>query len=168
MFIYVSRPSDKAKFSDNGGSASDGNLVYFIRNDDGTSKQFEYFVPDFSQGLTQVGLSRLNQSIEAIVYCVLGAQVNTRSSIIDNGGTAKETQSEFLVLLKGAIRSPDISKSIQRYQLAVGEAKARLDFAVVPGCWLMPSRMILNTESTVGYNNKLKQATQGDEAQCEQ
>ena len=105
-------------------------------------------------------MSRLNQSIEAFVYCVLGAQVNTRSSIIDNGGRAKETQSEFLVLLKGAIRSPDISKSIQRYQLAVGEAKARLDFAVVPGCWLMPSRMILNTESTVGYNNKLKQATQ--------
>ena len=161
MFIYVSRPSDKAKFSDNGGSASDDNLVYFIRNDDGTSKQFEYFVPDFSQGLTQVGLSRLNQSIEALVYCVLGARVNTRSSIIDNGGRAKETQSEFLVLLKEAIRSPDISKSIQRYQLAVGEAKARLDFAVVPGCWLMPSRMILNTESTVGYNNKLKQATQG-------
>ena len=164
VFIYVSRPSDKAKFSDNGGSASDGNLVYFIRNDDGTSKQFEYFVPDFSQGLTQVGFSRLNQSIEAIVYCVLGSQVNTRSSIIDNGGRAKETQSEFLVLLKGAIRSPDISKSIQRYQLAVGEAKARLDFAVVPGCWLMPSRMILNTESTVGYNNKLKQGTQGMKA----
>ena len=100
MFIYVSRPSDKAKFSDNGSSASDGNLVYFIRNDDGTSKEFEYFVPDFSQGLTQVGLSRLNQSIEAIVYCVLGAQVNTRSSIIDNGGRAKETQSDFLVLIK--------------------------------------------------------------------
>ena len=76
VFIYVFRagpvsagmnyPSDKAKFSDNGGSASDGNLVYFIRNDDGTSKQFEYFVPDFAQGLTQVGLSRLKQSIRLL------------------------------------------------------------------------------------------------------
>ena len=169
VFVYVSRAgpvstgmnysSDKAKFSDNGGSASDGNLVYFIRNDDGTSKQFEYFVQDFAQGLTQVGLSRLKQSIEAFAYCVLGAQVNTRSSIIGNGGRAKETQSEFPVLLEGAIRSPNISKSIQRYQLAVDEAKARLDFAVSPRCWLMPSRMIINTESTVGYNNQLKQAT---------
>ena len=70
----MNSPSDKAKFSDNGGSASDGNLVYFIRNDDGTSKQFEYFVPDFAQGLTQVGLSRLKQSIEAFVYCVLNTK----------------------------------------------------------------------------------------------
>ena len=66
----------------------------------------------------------------------------------------------FLVLLEGAIRSPDISKSVQRYQLAVDEAKVRLDFAVAPGCWLMASRIIINTESTVGYNNQLKQATQ--------
>ena len=51
VFIYVSRagpvptgmsyPSDKAKFSDEGGNASDGNAVYFIRNDDGTDEQFE-------------------------------------------------------------------------------------------------------------------------------
>ena len=114
VYIYVSRagpvstgmnyPSDKAKFSDEGGSASDGNLVYFIRNDDGTSNQFEYFVPHFAQGLTEVGLSRLNKSIEAFVCCVLGAQVNARSSIIGSGGRAKEMQSEFLVLLERAIR----------------------------------------------------------------
>ena len=30
-----------------------------------------------------------------------------------------------------------------------------------PGAWLMPARMIINTESTVGYNNKLKQAAPG-------
>ena len=156
----MSYPSDKAKFSDKGGSASDGNLVDFVRNDDGPSKQFEYFVPDFAQGLTQVGMSRLNQVIEAFVYCVLGAQVNTRSRIIGDDGRAKETKDEFLVLLEGAIISPDISKSVARYQLAIDEAKVRLDFAVAPGCWLMPSRMIINTESTVGYSNQLKQATQ--------
>ena len=75
----------------------------------------------------------MNQSkIEAFVYCVLGGQVNTRSGVIGNGGRAKETQNEFLVLLEGAIRSPDISASVQRYQLAIDEAKVRLDFAVAP------------------------------------
>ena len=133
-------------------------MIDFIRNDQGADVQFEYFVQYYAQGLTQAGLSRLNQSIEAFVYCVLGAQVNTRSSIVGDGGRAKEAQSEFLVLLEGAIRSSDISKSVQRYQLAVDEAMVRLDFAVAPGCWLMPSRMIINTESTVGYYNK--QATQ--------
>ena len=98
------------RFADEGGKDDAGNLLDFIRNDQGADRQFDYFVPDYAQGLTQAGLSRLNQSIEAFVYCVLGAQVNTRSSIFGNGGRAKETQSEFLVLLEGAIRSPDISK----------------------------------------------------------
>ena len=43
------------------------------------------------------------------------------------------------------------------------EAKARLNLAVCPGAWLMPARMIINTESVVGYNNKLKQAAPGME-----
>ena len=63
--------------------------------------------------------------------------------------------------MEDAIRQPDITKSVQRYQLAVDEAKVRLNLAVCPGAWLMPARMIINTESIVGYNNKLKQAQSG-------
>ena len=111
--------------------------------------------------MTQAGLSRINQSIEAFVYCILGAQVNVRSSILGEGGIAKEAQTEFLTLMEDAIRQPDITKSVQRYQLAVDEAKVRLNLAVCPGAWLMPARMIINTESIVGYNNKLKQAQAG-------
>ena len=118
-------------------------------------------MPDRAKGLTPAGLARLNQSIEAFVYCILGAQVNVRSSIVGDGGRAKEVQREFLVLLEDAIRTPDISKSVQRYQMAVDEAKVRLDLAVAPEAWLMPSRMILNTGSVVGYNNKLRQVGPG-------
>ena len=50
---------------------------------------------------------------------------------------------------------------MQRYQLAVDQTKVRLNLAVCPGAWLMPARMIINTESIVGYNNKLKQAEAG-------
>ena len=63
--------------------------------------------------------------------------------------------------MEDAIRQPDITKSVQRYQLAVDQAKVRLNLAVCPGSWLMPARMIINTESIVGYNNKLKQAQAG-------
>ena len=159
MPTYLTYPSEHAKFSKEGGKASDSNAVYFIRNDDGTENQFDFFVPDEAQGLTQAGLSRLDQSIEAFFYCVLGSQVNVRSSILGDGGRAKEAQSEFLVLMEDAIRQPDLSRSGQRYQLAVDEAKVRLDFVACPGTWLMPSRMVINTASTVGYNNQLKQAT---------
>jgi len=111
--------------------------------------------------LTQAGLSRINQSIEAFVYCLLGAQVNVRSSILGSGGRAKEAQSEFLVLMEDAIRQPDLAASVQRYQLAVDQAKVRLNLAVAPMAWLMPAQMIINTASTIGYNNKLKQAVSG-------
>ena len=56
---------------------------------------------------------------------------------------------------------PDISKSVQCYQLAVNEAKVRLDLAVAPWTWLMSSRMVTNTGSVVGYNNQLNQAGPG-------
>ena len=144
------------KFSDEGAKSINGNLIAFIEPDD--IEQYAWFTPINSSGLTQAGLSRINQSIEAFVYCILGSQVNVRSSILGEGGRAKEAQTEFLNLVEDAIRQPDLAQSVQRYQLAVDEAKVRLNLAVCPGAWLTPARMIINTESTVGYNNYLKQA----------
>jgi len=91
----------------------------------------------------------------------LGAHVNVRSSFLGQGSWAKETQSKFLVLMEDAIRQPDLAQSVQRYQLAVDQAKIRLNLAVCHEAWLMPARMIINTESTIGYNNKLEQAITG-------
>ena len=127
-------------------------MIYFIEPD--VSTQYDWFAPKTAAGLTQAGLSRINQSIEAYVYCILGAQVNVRSSILGEGGRAKEAQTKFLTLMEDAIRQPDLAKSVQRYQLAVNEAKVRLNLAV-------PARMVINTGSIVGYNNALKQAKAG-------
>ena len=149
------------KFSDEGGSASKGNLISFIEPDDAAYSQADWFAPNTASGLTEAGLSRINQSIEAFVYCILGSQVNVRSSILGSGGRPKEVQSEFLVLMEDAIRQPGLAKSVQRYQLAVDQAKVRLNLAVALKAWLMPAQMIINTEITVGYNNKLKQAVPG-------
>ena len=154
-------PGEKNKFSDEGGSGSKGNLIYYIEPDDAAYSQADWFCPNVAEGLTQAGLARINQSIEAFVYCVLGSQVNVRSSILGSGGRAKEAQSEFLVLVEDSIRQPDLAKSIQRYQLAVDEAKVRLNLAVCPGAWLMPARMVINSGSVTGYNNQLKQAMAG-------
>ena len=112
-----------------------------------------------SHGLTSAGLSRINQSIESFCYAILGSQVDVRSSIAGSQGSAIETQRQFLSMVEDAIRNPDISKSVQRFQLAIESAKVRLDLAISPGLWLLPSKMVVNTESVVGYNNKLKKAT---------
>ena len=62
-------------------------------------------------------------------------------------------------MVEDAIRNSDLDKSVQRFQLAIESAKVRLDLAISPGTWLLPSKMVVNTESVVGYNNKLKKAT---------
>ena len=151
-------PSKETKFEDEGGRASDGNLVPYIENTEARN-QYEYFLRPVSHGLTSAGLSRINQSIESFCYAILGSQVDVRSSIAGSQGSAIETQRQFLSMVENAIRNPDISKSVQRFQLAIESAKVRLDLAISPGLWLLPSKMVVNTESVVGYNNKLKKAT---------
>ena len=121
--------------------------------------QYEYFLCPVSHGLTSAGLSRINQSIESFCYAILGSQVDVRSSISGSQGSAIETQRQFLSMVEDAIRNPDISKSVQRFQLAIQSTKVRLDLAISPGLFLLPSKMVVNTESVVGYNNKLKKAT---------
>ena len=86
--------------------------------------------------------------------------MNIRSDIVGNSGGAVEAQQEMLKLFESAVIEEDLSTSVQRYQLAVQEAKLRLDLAIAPGIWLMPSNLVINTESIVGYNNELQKASE--------
>ena len=147
-------------FEDEGATARKGNRIYNIHNLDG-KKQYSWFVPKHGVGLTRRGMGRMNRSLEAFVYCVLGAQVNIRSGIVGNSGGAVEAQQEMLKLFESAVIEENLATSVQRYQLAVQEAKLRLDLAIAPGTWLMPSNLVINTESIVGYNNELQKASDG-------
>ena len=151
-------PNKTLKFSDAGGKAEAGNLIQYIENTL-AKKQYEYFIPSDSHGLTSAGLSRINQSIEVFVLTILGAQVNVGSGITGNSGSAVEVRREFLALLEDSIRKPNISASIERFQLAVQEARVKLDLAISPGTWLLPARMVINTASKIGYNNDLRRAS---------
>ena len=146
----MSYPSAKAKFGDEGGDPGQGNLAAFIRNDDGTDKQFEDFAPNHAKGFKNIGLARINQSIQAYCYSVLGAQANSHTSIISDSGSAKNTQLDFLILVEDAIKTLDASNGPVKYQNAIEKTKTRLDFAIARGVLLMPSRMIINTKSVVG------------------
>lgn len=117
-------------FSDKGEKAIKGNLIYFTRNANAkVERQFDFFVGDESD----FEVARLNQSVEAFIYCIPGAQANFRSSILGSSGSAKEAEREFLALVEDAIKNPDISEGIHRFQLAIDEAKVQFDLAVSPG-----------------------------------
>ena len=153
----LSNPSSQRLPGDSG--TTDNNTIAFIRNDQGADKQFEHFVPNQTSGLTLNGLGRINQSIMAFGYCILGAQANTRSSILGNLGTARNTQTDFLVLIEDSIKTLNVSSGPVKYQNAIEATKVRLNLAVARGVLLLPARMIINTESIVGYNNNLRRAT---------
>ena len=65
------------------------------------------------------------------MYCILGAKVNVRASIIGNSNRTYEVRRAFHVLMEDAIRQIDIPKSVQRFQLAVQEAKVKLHLAKI-------------------------------------
>ena len=153
----LSNPSRQRLKGDSG--TTNNNTIAFIRNDQGADNQFEHFVPNQNSGLTLNGLGRINRSIEAFGYCILGAEANTRSSILGNLGTARNTQTDFLVLIEDSIKTLTVSSGPVKYQDAIEATKVRLNFAVGRGVLLLPSRMIMNTESVVGYNNNLRRAT---------
>ena len=133
---------DDERITDRNNSNYKANGISFIRNDQGADKQLEHFVPDHTSGITLNGLGRINQSIMAFGYCILGAQANTRSSILGATGTARNTQTDFLVLLDDSIKSLTVSNGPVKYQDAIQATKVRF-----------------NTESVVGYNNNLRRAT---------
>ncbi len=61
------------------------------------------FIPLKGKGFTKAGIQRINETIRAYVYCVLGAQAQTRNVIVGNTSTAFDAQKQFLSLFRDAI-----------------------------------------------------------------
>ena len=151
-------PQNLLRFRDEG--LSDSNIervIQYIMNPE--PHQEGWFMLRESYGLTMAGKGRLNRSIEAFAYCVLGAQVNMRSSITGQSGSAQEVKQEIINLFEKAIIEEELSVSAQRYQTAIQSSRAKLEFALAPGLWLLPSDLEINLTRKVGYNNFLQKAT---------
>ena len=54
--------------------------IKYIENSEAADAQADWFCPNTPQGLTQAGLARINQSIEAYVYCILAAQQTSEAA----------------------------------------------------------------------------------------
>ena len=113
------------------------------------------FVLDKSEGYTQAGVKRLNDSILTYVWAILGVQAQTRSNILKTG-TRFDAQKQFLANIEDAIASPvDIPSSIARYQKTLQYASTPLDFVFGSGFYLSQSDMTLHPGNIQGYNNEI-------------
>lgn len=110
--------------------------------------------------LTRAGISSLNDSIRTYVYCVLGAQAETRTPIVDCYGTELDAQKQFKKLAEDSYsQHVDIPTSIARYEKAISDTHIRLDYVIAPGLYIISSDMVLKVGSIVNYNNNILIAT---------
>ena len=89
-----------------------------------------------SQGLTNVGLLRISESVRAYAYLVLSSQASARFRII--GSTASALT------------------DIKRYQETLSYASSKVDYRMGENIYMLPSDMSLNISlRTVGYSKKI-------------
>ena len=123
------------------------------------SKPWASFMLKESEGFTKAGIIRLNDTIRTYVYALLGAQAQVRRPIIGTG-TALDAQKQFLVIMENTINQmhslPDM---IKRYEDAITQTHARLNFALSPDLYLLPGNLVFDTGTIVGYNNNIRTAT---------
>ena len=117
------------------------------------------FVMDRSSGFTRAGVIRINDSVRTLVWAILGAQSQTKTSILGYG-SAFDAQKQFLANVEDAINSVvDLPDSIERYQENLLYARSKLDFVIGHGLYMLPSNMELEIGTLNGYNNFIQIAS---------
>jgi len=120
---------------------------------------WKYFIPEHGKGWTRAGVIRLNDSNRTYVYCILGAQAQTRAPIVNASGKSLDAQAQVLTLITDAIvesTNPSRTNSIKRYQDSIDETHSKLDFVLGSGLYLIPSDMVLKIGNIVRWNNNIQ------------
>ena len=117
------------------------------------------FIKDDSDGLTKSGQILVQSPIELYVYCVLGAQAQTRWPIVGQGAKSLQTQQIFHRLVQDTIAQDNPSKAISDMRKAIQDTNVVLNMAITPGIILIPSNMIILKNKVEGCNNVLTIAT---------
>ena len=77
------------------------------------------FIKEDSDGLTKMGQKLFQQAIESYVYCVLGAQAQTRWPVVLQGTKSLQTQDIFHRLVKDTITQDDPVKVVSDMRLTI-------------------------------------------------
>ena len=132
-----------------------GRLPFDVEND------YKTLIPKTSRGLTKVGQKLFQQSIEAFVYSVLGAQAKTRWSITGQGAKSLQTQEVFRKVARDTVVQNDVTVTISNMRTAITSTHVVLNFAIMPGLILIPSDLRILTKPIPGFSNVLTVAKNG-------
>jgi hypothetical protein len=132
-----------------------GRSPFDVEND------YKTFIPKTSRGLTKVGQKLFQQSIEAFVYSVLGAQAKTRWSITGQGAKSLQTQEVFRKVVEDTIVQDGVTVTISNMSTAIANTHVVLNFAIMPGLILIPSDLRILVQPIPGFSNVLTVAKNG-------
>ena len=122
---------------------------------------YKTLIPKTSRGLTKVGQKLFQQSIEAFVYSVLGAQAKTRWSITGQGAKSLQTQEVFRKVVEDTIVQDDVTVTISNMRTAIANTHVVLNSVIMPGLILIPSDLRILMKPIPGFSNVLTVAKNG-------
>ena len=111
---------------------------------------WQKFIRDDSQGITKIGQLFLQKAAEAYVYCVLGAQAQTRWKIVGEGAKSLQSQESFAKLVKDTVAQDDDKVLIKNMRTAVKSTNVVLNLVILPGLILIPSDLVLLKKKSSG------------------
>ena len=123
------------------------------------SKDWQKFIQDDSNGVTKTGQLFLQKAAEAYVYCVLGAQAQTRWKMVGEGAKSLQPQEIFNKLVNETVAQDNDAVLITNMRTAVKATNVVLNLAILPKLVLIPSELLILKEKISGYNNTLTLAT---------
>ena len=124
-----------------------------------TEKQFVRIIRPKSDGIISLGQTFFVQSLEAFIYTVLGAQANSRFTIVNRGGRSLQTQEIFHKLVGSTIVQNDNTVMISNYRVAIKDTNVILNQNISPGLLIIPSQLIILKDPIPGYNNSITTST---------
>ena len=100
-----------------------------------------------------MGITEINESFRAYAYALLGAQPQTKTSVLAEE-TGLDAQDQFIMIVESLINSePYLEQSINQFQDLLQYSKTPLNFVIKPGLYLVPLDMDLRVGVHNGYNN---------------
>ena len=115
------------------------------------------FIIQTSNGLNDIGLVRISESIRAYVYLILTSQASARARIVETKANALTAQQIYLNNFEEIVsRRVDLQSDIKRFQNTLNYASSKVDYSVGEGLYMLPSDMNLRIKrDVVGYNNEI-------------
>ena len=95
---------------------------------------YKKFISKTSYGFTSNGLELLNQSIEAHLHSILGAQARSGQAIINNSASSLVVQQIFRQIVEDSIINYDKSTWINNVNRSISDTNVVLNMAISQAC----------------------------------